>query len=234
MKKYTKIFAVLIALIIIMSSALIYEGYSRKKQQESMGMIAGATAFGTVMAATVAMSSSTDTISNANFAVFINNIYEVEMMVETAAVTMKGKMAMNGKSVTDAQIYNMIANGEECDEEEALNSNLWLSRDEANATLCTRINPDNAYDVLDMDLPICMVYDEYDNRVEASYYVTKDGDVFIWPPYENEKQYYVNSQNVVEDEYGNPITTKNASKMYDDDFILNVGGLEIPVGEYLK
>ena len=234
MKKYTKIFAVIIALIIIMSSALIYEGYRRKKQQEGMGMVAGVTAFVTVMAAAVAMSSSTDTIINANFAMLANNLWEVEDSVLVKSLTLKGEMAMNAKTVTDAQIYNMIANGEDCEIEEALVSDLWLSRMEADETLCTRINPDNAYNVLDMDLPICMVYDEYDNRVEASYYITKEGIVFIWPPFEYEKEYYVNSQTLVTDEYGNSITTKNSSEMFDDDFVVTVGEVEIPVGEYLK
>lgn len=233
MKKYSKIIVALLAVIIILTSTLLYGVTAKSKVKISANGIALAAASTTVLSGIV-MSSSTDTVSNAYFASFAMDLSEVQTLINTVAITATGRMAMNGKVTSYAQVYNIIARGVKSIDDDSIVNEDWLPQEEAEKVLCTKINPEKISDVIGFSLPTLKVENKKGELISADYYITKTGEVFIWPPYEHEKEYYANASVVVVDKTGNPINSKNASEMFKDDFVLQIDGLEIPVGEYLK
>ena len=87
-----------------------------------------------IILAAVAFGSSTDTIENANFSNFTNNVAEVQALLTEKAVTLKGNEGKEGVSRTDAQVYNFIAKGATLIED---NTKHWLSKSDASNILNT-------------------------------------------------------------------------------------------------
>ncbi len=142
-----------------------------------------------IILAAVAFGSSTDTIENANFSNFTNNVAEVQGLLDQQAVTLKGNEGKEGVSRTDAQVYNFLAKGATTFED---NTKYWLTRADASAIGCTQLSGDVMETVIDYELPPIKVSTSGANAVECSYFVTNEGKVFVWPPYIYEDNLYVN------------------------------------------
>ncbi len=142
-----------------------------------------------IILAAVAFGSSTDTIENANFSNFTNDIAEVQNLLTEKAVTLRGTEGQNGTARTDAQVYNFIAKGATTLEN---GEDYWLSRSEANGLACTQLSGDVMKEVIDYELPEIKVATNGQNSVKCSYFVTNTGKVFVWPPYIYQDELYVN------------------------------------------
>ena len=174
-----------------------------KKGQSGVSLIALViTIIVVIILAAVAFGTSTRTITNANWSTFANAIGEVRTAFQERVTTVKGEEAAKGRTRTDAQVYNFVAKNaanasKRSDSGEYISGDLnmaWLSRAQANGITATKIEDD----VLDGELNLrnrnkIKVNTPNRSGVEISYYVTRSGDVFVWPPYEYEGEYYVNA-----------------------------------------
>ncbi len=185
-----------------------------------------------IILAAVAFGSSTDTIENANFSNFTNNIAEVQNLLDQQAVTLKGIEGKNGVQRTDAQVYNYIAKGATLVDKDGKN---WLTRAYAEKMHCTQLSGDAMPKVIDYELPKIKTSTQKLNSVECSYFVTKTGTVFIWPPYIYNNELYVNGDTKLVDENGNAYTPESG-EVYTTyskpsaTFRFDVDGVEILVG----
>lgn len=121
------------------------------------------------------------------------NLSEVQDAVTKKGVTEKGVAAANGNQVTDAQAYNYVAKGGTSDSDFLPNSQV---------PQYTKI-ADNAD--IGIELPVIKVNTKNETGVEVSYGVTKDGVVFVWPPYLYEREYYITSTDTVTNEKADSI-----------------------------
>ena len=163
-----------------------------KKGQSGVSLIALViTIIVVIILAAVAFGTSTRTITNANYSTFTNAVGEVRTALMERATTVKGEEAARGTSRTDAQVYNYVAKG-------ATTNDQWLSRRMADELTATRIEPEVISDVLGLkNLNTIKVNTTKGQGIEVSYFVTKSGDVFVWPPYEYEDKYYVNDDKTI-------------------------------------
>lgn len=170
-----------------------------KKNQSGVSLIALViTIIVVIILAAVAFGTSTDTITNANFSNFANNIAEVQQSFDAVATTVKGMEAKNGTTRTDAQVYNYVAKGATAPDVNADKAaKAWLSRSQADALPCTEISGDVAEDVYDRKLPVIKVNTDKATGGECTYFVTRTGKVFVWPPYEYEGEFYVTDTDTV-------------------------------------
>ena len=214
-----------------------------KKNQSGVSLISLViTIIVVIILAAVAFSSSTDTITNANFSNFTNNVGEVRTSFQTVATTIKGQEAQNQITRTDAQVYNFVAKGASLfdkDTESGDRMDSWLSRSQANTLACTQLSGDAMKDVIDMKLPTVKVNTDLATGVAVSYFVTREGTVFVWPPYEYENEYYVTDTikvtksgdtETVKADDSNPNT--KVADMYKKDFSFMVGNVEIKTDLY--
>lgn len=132
-----------------------------------------------IILSTIAFNGSTSTICKANYAKFISNLNDVEEAIQSKSVTVRGFALAKERNLTDAQVYNYIAKGGNTDED-------YLTAAEA---------PD--YTVIEetadvwIDLSEIKVNTLTQTGVNVRYAVTKDGTVFIWPPYSCEGKYNI-------------------------------------------
>lgn len=159
-----------------------------------------------IILAAVAFGSSTDTIENANFSNFANNIAEVQNLLDQKVIALKGIEGKNGVQRTDAQVYNYVAKGATLVDKEGKN---WLTRSLAEKMACTQLSGDAMPKVLDYELPEIKTSTIYTNSVKCSYFVTKNGTVFVWPPYIYNNELYVNGDTKLVDENGNAYTPES-------------------------
>ena len=135
------------------------------------------------------MDDATDIIQSANYSKFSSNVLEVENAITVKKREIKDLELSRGSEITDAQIYNYIAKGGTSEAD-------FL--EDAQVPDYTII--DESAD-LEIELPEIKVYYTSKNEGEkVTYAVTKDGDVFIWPPYEYDNEYYVNIATTVDRE----------------------------------
>ncbi|MBQ8299716.1 MAG: copper amine oxidase N-terminal domain-containing protein [Clostridia bacterium] len=165
-------------------------------------------------------STSNTTIENAKFASFAVGVSDVQMGFDVASVSKYGNERALGKNVSYEQVYNYVAKGGEYANEK------YLPVNEAKALKCTKINEQYAEDVLEMPLPVVSVKNENGKNVNASYYVTNEGKVFVWPPFEAKDGYYVSSRDILE--------SKNESEIFKNGYKFMVGNVEIEVGKDIK
>ncbi len=185
-----------------------------------------------IILAAVAFGSSTDTIENANFSNFVNNIAEVQNLLDQKVVALKGTEGKNGVQRTDAQVYNYIAKGAT-----TLNDTegkYWLPRGYAAKLECTRIEPDTSKEAIGYELPKIRVSTLYTNGIDCSYFVTNTGTVFVWPPYIYKDELWVNGDTKLVDENGNSYKPQSGEvypkyEINSKCFIFNIDGLEIIV-----
>lgn len=200
-----------------------------RKNQSGVSLIALViTIIVVIILAAVAFSSSTDTITNANFSNFTNNVAEVQSALDTVVTTVKGQEAANGVQRTDAQVYNFVAKGATLLDGEAADKT-WLSRGLADAVPCTQVDGTKAKEVLDSELPSMTVNTVLGSKVPVSYFVTKEGTVFVWPPFEHEGNFYVTGKDIVSGDTAGEITEANEASMYEDDFSFTLGETKIVI-----
>ncbi len=178
-----------------------------------------------IILAAVAFGSSTDTIENANFSNFTNNVAEVQGLLSQQAVTLKGEEGKGGVNRTDAQVYNFIAKGATLEED---NEKHWLSRSKANEIGCTQLNSGDMPTVIDYELPDIKVSTEGANSVLCSYFVTRTGKVFVWPPYIYQNELYVNGDTKLMS--GDNAYAPESGEVYGANFKFTIDGVDIVVG----
>ncbi len=201
-----------------------------KKGQSGVSLIALViTIIVVIILAAVAFGTSTRTITNANWSTFTNALGEVRTALQERVTTVRGQEAQQGTQRTEAQVYNYVAKG-------ASGENQWLSRDVADSLSATEINKTVIQGDLGLkNLNEIRVNTSRASRVEVTYFVTKTGEVFIWPPYEYEGEFYVNEKTKLSD-YGYTdatATTANkatsSTKTYEYKSIKFSDGVLVPI-----
>ena len=139
-----------------------------------------------IILAAIAFNSSTSTIGKANYSKFVSNISEVEQAINEKMIEVKGAMLAKGSQITDGQAFNYVAKGGKTDEDFVVESR----------------TPD--YTIIDksadigIKLPVMRVNTPSETNVEVKYAVTKNGKVFIWPPYPSENAYNIRDKEFVD------------------------------------
>ena len=139
-----------------------------------------------IILAAIAFNSSTSTIGKANYSKFVSNISEVEQAINEKMIEIKGTMLAKGSQITDGQAFNYVAKGGKTDDDFVVESR----------------TPD--YTIIDksadigIKLPVMRVNTPTWTNVEVKYAVTKNGKVFIWPPYPSENAYNVRDKESVD------------------------------------
>ena len=158
-----------------------------KKNERGISLIALViTIIVIIILATIAFNSSTSTISKANYSKFVSNIGEVQDAIQTKTVTVKDFAMASGTQVTDGQAYNYVAKG-------GSSESAFLT--EAQVPDYTII--EETADI-GIDLPEIKVNTPTETGVKVKYAVTKEGKVFIWPPYSYENEYNVRDKETVD------------------------------------
>ncbi len=161
------------------------------KNQKGVSLIALViTIIVVIILAAIAFNSSTSTIEKANYSKFVSNIGEVRDAFKRASTEFKGDEAAKGNEITDAQAYDYVAKG-------AGTANaLTGSGDEIlplkDVPSYTVIRKESAKESIGIDLPVIKVNTPNATNVEVTFATTYEGNIFVWPPYKYDGQYYVN------------------------------------------
>ena len=139
-----------------------------------------------IILAAIAFNSSTSTISKANYSKFVSDIGEVQDAIQTKTVTVKGFAMASGTQVTDGQAYNYVAKGGSSESD-------FLPEAQVPAYTIIEETAD-----IGIDLPEIKVNTPTETGVKVKYAVTKEGKVFIWPPYSYENEYNVRDKETVD------------------------------------
>ena len=139
-----------------------------------------------IILAAIAFNSSTGTIGKANYSKFVSNISEVEQAINEKMVTVKGAMLAKGSQITDGQVFNYIAKGGKTENDFVVESKT------PDYTIIEK-NAD-----IGIKLPVMKVNTPNETNVEVKYAVTKNGKVFIWPPYPSENAYNIRDKEFVD------------------------------------
>ena len=139
-----------------------------------------------IILAAIAFNSSTSTIGKANYSKFVSNISEVEQAINERMVEVKGAMLAKGSQITDGQAFNYVAKGGKTDEDFVVES-----RTPDYTIIEKRAN-------IGIKLPVMRVNTPTETNVEVKYAVTKNGKVFIWPPYPSENAYNIRDKEFVD------------------------------------
>ena len=190
-----------------------------------------------IILAAVAFSGSRETIGRAEFSGYTTDIDSVRTAFITEGVTsLMGEEETKNNTVTKAQAYNYLAKGattKRLDKEDKKHA--WLSKSQANAIPCTRIEKEYAKDAIGIKLPKRKVNTYEATGVEIEYFVTNKGDIFTWPPFfrSDDGLFYVNDTIAVA---GSKVTSgdwlisgDDEAKMYEDGFKFMVNGVEIKI-----
>ena len=139
-----------------------------------------------IILAAIAFNSSTGTIGKANYSKFVSNISEVEQAINEKMIEVKGAMLAKGSQITDGQVFNYVAKGGKTDDDFVVESR----------------TPD--YTIIEksadigIKLPVMRVNTPTETNVEVKYAVTKNGKVFIWPPFPSENAYNIRDKEFVD------------------------------------
>ncbi len=162
-------------------------GLKLRKNERGISLIALViTIIVIIILAAIAFNSSTSTIGKANYSKFVSNIGEVEQAINEKMIEVKGAMLAKGSQITDGQAFNYVAKGGKTDEDFVVESR----------------TPD--YTIIDksadigIKLPVMRVNTPSETNVEVKYAVTKNGKVFIWPPYPSENAYNIRDKEFVD------------------------------------
>ena len=190
-----------------------------------------------IILAAVAFSGSRETIGRAEFSGYTTDIDSVRTAFITEGVTsLIGEEETKNNTVTKAQAYNYLAKGattKRLDKDERKHA--WLSKSQASAIPCTRIEKEYAKDAIGIKLPKRKVNTHGATGVEVEYFVTNKGDIFTWPPFfrSDDGLFYVNDVTPVA---GSKVTSgdwlisgDDEAKMYEDGFKFMVNGVEIKI-----
>ena len=139
-----------------------------------------------IILAAIAFNSSTSTIGKANYSKFVSNVSEVEQAINEKMIEVKGTMLAKGSQITDGQVFNYVAKGGKTDDDFVVESR----------------TPD--YTIVEksadigIKLPVMKVNIPNETNVEVKYAVTKNGKVFIWPPFPSENAYNIRDKEFVD------------------------------------
>ena len=139
-----------------------------------------------IILAAIVFNSSTGTIEKANYSKFVSNISEVEQAINEKMIEVKGAMLAKGSQITDGQAFNYVAKGGKSDDDFVVESR----------------TPD--YTIIEksadigIKLPVMRVNTPNETNVEVKYAVTKNGKVFIWPPFPSENAYNIRDKEFVD------------------------------------
>ena len=162
-----------------------------RKNDEGVSLIALViTIIVVIIMASIAFNNSTSTIGKADYSKFVTNISEVQEAIVQKAVTVRGEMAAAGSQITDAQAYNYVAKGGKTDAD-------VLSKGRVPDYTIVEKTAD-----IGIKLPVMKVETKSKSKVEVTYAVTKEGKVFVWPPYEYENKYLINDTSEVAESSG--------------------------------
>lgn len=203
-----------------------------KKNQNGVSMVSLViTIIVIIILAAVAFSGSQETIGRAGFSGFTTDIDSVRTAFMTESIpNLMGEQTAANNSVSEAQAYNFLAKGASTTlVPDANKEHAWLSRAQANAIPCTRIEKESAKQAIGIDLPVRTVNTMGATGVEVSYFVTNKGDIFVWPPYarSDDGLFYVNDTVTVKTPAGNEISGDDEELMYEDGFEFVVNGVTI-------
>lgn len=167
------------------------------------------------------------------FLTFVSEIDSVrKAFVTEGVVNLMGDEATVNHEISKAQAYNFLAKGGTTriisDKEK---ENAWLTKAQAEALPCTRIEKNATKEAIGIYLPKRKVETYKSKGTEVSYFVTNKGDIFIWPPYYRKKdgQFYVSDTTVVNGKNVGIIDKENEAEMYKDGFVFMVNGVEIKI-----
>lgn len=165
-------------------------------------------------------SMANSTINNAYFANFMNDVYEVRQAFQIACTNKYGNMKAEGSNVSYKQVYNYMARGGEYANAQ------FVSFQDANTIKCTKIEENYAEDILEIALPIILVKDKNNKEVQATYYATNEGNIFVWPPFKGSDGYYVSANDM--------LNSTDSSEIFKNGYKFMVGKVEIEVGKDIK
>lgn len=211
-----------------------------KKNQNGVSMVSLViTIIVIIILAAVAFSGSQETIGRAGFSGFTTDIDSVRTAFMTESIpNLMGEQTAANNSVSEAQAYNFLAKGASTTlVSDANKAHAWLSRSQANAIPCTRIEKESAKQAIGIDLPVRTVNTFAATGVEVSYFVTNKGDIFVWPPYarSDDGLFYINDTMTVKTPAtyaalaDTQISGDDEEKMYVNGFQFLVGDVVISV-----
>ena len=181
----------------------------------------------------IAMQGSQQTIGRAGFSSFTTDIDTVRIAFSTENIpSLIGEQMLMNNAISEAQAYNYLAKGATTKSfSDTEKEHMWLSRTQAAAIPCTRIEKESALAALDIELPVRTVNTFAATGVEMSYFVTNKGDIFVWPPYPraDDGLFYINDMVCVTTPEGKKIMGDDESLMYEDGFEFVVNGVTIKV-----
>ena len=139
-----------------------------------------------VILAAIAFNSSTSTIGKANYSKFVSNVSEVEQTINEKMIEVKGAMLAKGSQITDGQAFNYVAKGGKTDDDfvvESRTPDYTIIEKSAN---------------IGIKLPVMRVNTPTETNVEVKYAVTKNGKVFVWPPFPSENTYNIRNKEFID------------------------------------
>ena len=139
-----------------------------------------------IILAAIAFNSSTSTIGKANYSKFVSNVSEVEQAINEKMIEVKGAMLAKGSQITDGQAFNYVAKGGKTDEDFVVESRI------PDYTIIAKTAN------IGIKLPVMRVNTPSETNVEVKYAVTKNGKVFIWPPFPSENAYNIRDKEFVD------------------------------------
>ena len=144
---------------------------------------------------------------------FTNVMRNLEDDVEKAMITRKREELIRGNTRSDAQLYNVVARGDEYVLPfDWSGDTKWLIQSDALNIPCSKINDKYAENVLGKELPTLKVSTSKRNNEQVSFFVTPKGQVFCWPPYKYDGKCYVDETTVVTDLDKNELTGNTATR----------------------
>lgn len=205
-----------------------------KKNQNGVSMVSLViTIIVIIILAAVAFSGSQETIGRAGFSGFTTDIDSVRTAFMTESIpNLMGEQTAANNAVSEPQAYNFLAKGASTTLiPDANKEHAWLSRSQAEAIPCTRIEKESAQQAIGIELPERTVNTYNATGVEVSYFVTNKGDIFVWPPYarSDDGLFYVNDTVTVVTPAGNEISGEDEKLMYAENFEFVVNDVTIKV-----
>ena len=168
--------------------AMCYEKFSIKSKKDGISLIALViTIIVIIIIAAISFSASIGTVEMANYTKIVDNMDKVQAAITEKALDLKGYEAEKGKRRTDGQVYNYVAKG-------------GTTREDF-----VQIGYEPGYTIIEKDadigikLPEIKVNTPDEANVEVTWAVTKDGEIFVWPPYTYKTEKYITKDDKVDE-----------------------------------
>lgn len=164
------------------------------------------------------------------FSNFSTDVDTVNVACTIAGEDLLSNALANNFVINSAQAYNCLAKGSIVESGEGVALDV-VTREQASAISCTRIEKETALEMLGIELPEVSVDTPNAKAVKVSYFITNEGNIFIWPPFAYNEKFYVNVNTEVTTPDGVVINKANEFKMYENDFEFVVGNVDIKVSD---